>query len=165
MLLEHFLIVIRLVHAEIREELAALSDFAEQTATGGVIFLVIFQVISKESNRLGEDGNLNLRGTRVLCMRAVLGDKRLFLGLLDGHNYTGIKIKQFLPRVLRVIPVWCVDRMPILRMGREKARVEAKKWLRIECRMTSGVRTYTTLCTAFNRKWSDAFRGAGTIAA
>lgn len=60
-LLQHLLIVLGLIHAKVREQLSAVSDFAEKTAAGRVILPMIFQMIREERDSFGEDRDLNLR--------------------------------------------------------------------------------------------------------
>lgn len=100
-LLQYILVSIRLIHAQIGEQFAALGYFAKQSAACRVIFLVVLQVIRQESDGLGEDRDLHLRGACILCMRTMLGDKSFLCGLLDSHR-DGEQVKRFLPRLLRV---------------------------------------------------------------
>lgn len=85
-LLEHLLVLGGLILLEVREELAALRDFSEESAACGVIFLVIFEVIGEKTDLLGEQSNLDLRRTGVLGVLAVLGDESFFRGALENHK-------------------------------------------------------------------------------
>ena len=91
MLLKHLLVLGWLVHLQVREELAALSDLAEQTFASGVVLLVILEVIGEKTDLLCEEGNLHLRRTGVLCVLAVLGDESLFRGALESHRGGGTR--------------------------------------------------------------------------
>lgn len=83
MRLDDLLVLIGLVHAKIIEKLAAVRDFAEESPAGGLVLLVFLKVLGEELNFLREDGDLHLRRTRILLMRAVLGDEFLLCGTLE----------------------------------------------------------------------------------
>lgn len=107
MLLQDLLVLLGLVLLEVREELAALCDFTEQTAAGGVVLAVIFQVVCKETDDFGEQRDLDLRRAGVLGMLAVLGDE-CFLGrALENHRET--RENELAPGRSREIPQGSAD--------------------------------------------------------
>lgn len=85
-LLQRLLVGIRVIALEVHEEVAALGDFAEQTAAGGVVFLVILQVVGQLRDLTREERNLDLGGTRVFLVRLVLSDDRLLDASLQSHK-------------------------------------------------------------------------------
>ncbi len=87
--LQDLLVLLRLVHLQVREKFAAASNHAEQTLAGAVIFLVVLQVLRKEVDLLCKKADLNLRGSRVLRVGAVLLDKFLLGGALQWHRSGG----------------------------------------------------------------------------
>lgn len=88
---QNLLVFLRLVHAEVVQQFAALSNHAEETAAGGVVFLVLLEVIREHTDLLGEDGDLNLRGARILIVDLGIRDQ-LLLGLaLERHGGFGKK--------------------------------------------------------------------------
>ncbi len=84
--LQHLLILLRLVHAQVIQELAALSDFAKQTAAGGVILLVFLQVIGQHRDFLCENRDLDLGGAGVLFVELAVFDQLLLGTALEGHR-------------------------------------------------------------------------------
>ena len=86
MLLEHLLVLGRLIHLEVREEFATLRDFAEEAFAGGLVLLVILQMTREEADLLGQDGDLHLRAAGIFGVLAVLGNQVLFRGALEGHK-------------------------------------------------------------------------------
>lgn len=97
MRLQHFLIRIRLVHAEVIQELAALRDFAKEPPARGEVLLVLGQMRREKIDLLGEDGDLHLRGAGVFVMGAVFGDESLLGCALDGHRMRGDRQREFAP--------------------------------------------------------------------
>ena len=97
MQLQHGLIFLRLVHTEIIKQFAALSDFAKETASCGMIFLVILQMAGQKDDFLCEDRDLYLRGAGVFLMNLTVGDKFLLCAALDCHGEIGVtsKIREF----------------------------------------------------------------------
>ena len=94
MLLQHILILRRLVHAEVREQFATLGDHAEETAAGRVILLVFVEVLGEQIDLLGENRDLHLRGSRVLLVGAVLLDQLFLGGALERHTRGGDRTKK-----------------------------------------------------------------------
>ena len=86
MLLYHFLILIRLIHPEVIQEIAAVRHFAQKSASGRVIFLVTLKVLRESANFLGDNGNLHLRGAGVFRVRAIFCDNRFLLCALERHR-------------------------------------------------------------------------------
>jgi len=86
MLLYHFLILRRLVHAEIVQEIAAVCHFAKQSAASGVIFLVTLKMLRESANFLGDNGNLHLWRTGVFRVCAIFCDNRFLLCALERHK-------------------------------------------------------------------------------
>ena len=89
MQLEHALILLRLVHAEVVQQLAALCNFSEESAACRMILLVILQVSSEQNDFLREDRDLNLWGAGVLFVSLTVGDKLLLGAALDCHKGIG----------------------------------------------------------------------------
>ena len=97
MRLQHLLIRIRIVHLEVIEELAALRHFAQEPAARGEVLLVLGKVLAQKVDLLGEDGDLDGRGSGVFVMRAVLGDETFLDRALDGHRRKGDRQREFAP--------------------------------------------------------------------
>ena len=53
------------------QQAAALADHLEEAAAGVVVLLVDLEVLGELSDALGEDGDLDLRGTGIRLVRAV----------------------------------------------------------------------------------------------
>ena len=85
-LFQDLLVLVRLVHFEVREEFATLRDLAEQTLATGLIFPMILQVTRQETDLLGKEGDLNLRAAGVFGVLAVLGDQIFLCGALEDHK-------------------------------------------------------------------------------
>ena len=83
MRLQHRLILLRLVHLQVIEELAALRDLAEKTATRGEILLVLGQVLAQKVDLLREDGDLHRRGACVGLVDLVLRNETFLRGALE----------------------------------------------------------------------------------
>lgn len=88
-LLENGLVVVRLVHAEVVQKLAALCNLAKQSAACGVILLVFLKVASEETDFLGEDRDLHLGGAGVFFVNLAVGNQFLLGFALDGHDEWG----------------------------------------------------------------------------
>lgn len=86
MLLEHLLVLLRLVHAEVREQFAALGNLAEQSPAGGVILLVLLEVIREHRDFLRKNSDLNLRRARILFVELAIRDQLLFGAALERHG-------------------------------------------------------------------------------
>ncbi len=86
MRLQHLLIIIRLIHAEIREEFSALGDFAEESPAGGMILLMFLEMRSQKTDFLREDCDLHLRRTSVLGVGAMLRNQRSLRRALERHT-------------------------------------------------------------------------------
>src|ERR1700744_5231436 len=78
-LTDHITVAVRIVRLEIVQQTAALTHQHQQTAPGGVIFLVKLEVLSQLANTFTENRNLHFRATRVTVMGA---KARNNLGLL-----------------------------------------------------------------------------------
>ena len=87
--LQYLLVLIRIVHLEVVEQRAAACDFAEQTAAGGEILLMLLQVFGKQRYLFCEDRNLHLGRTGILIVCAMLLDKCFLDCTLNGHNVEG----------------------------------------------------------------------------
>ncbi len=83
MRLKRLLILFWLVHAQIGQQFAAGSDLAEQSAASGVILLMLLEVLGQEIDLFGKDRNLNLRGTGIFGMCAVLINDLFLLSPLE----------------------------------------------------------------------------------
>ena len=59
---------------QIVQHLAALTDHLQQAAAGVMILLVGTEVLGEVVDSLGENGDLNFRGTRVALMACILLD-------------------------------------------------------------------------------------------
>ena len=108
MLLQHLLVLLRLVLLEVREELSALRDLAEEAAAGGVVLFVILQVIGEEPDRLGEEGDLDLGAAGVLRVLAVLGDEIFLRDAFEGHR-VGTRKNELVPGRPREFPSESAD--------------------------------------------------------
>lgn len=86
MLLQYRLVLLRLIHAEVIEELATLGDLAEKTTSCREILLMLGEVLAQEIDLLGENGNLHLRRPGVFVVCAMLGDETLLGGGLECHR-------------------------------------------------------------------------------
>src|SRR5882672_3831242 len=64
---------------EVVEEFASLIDHLEQSATRGVITLVRGEMVAQPVDTLGEQSDLNLRGSGVLRAAPMLRDDAAFL--------------------------------------------------------------------------------------
>lgn len=71
---KNVLILLGLVHAQIGEQLAALGNLGKQTLAGGVIFLVLLQVLGEHGDLGREDRDLDLRRARVFAVGLVFLD-------------------------------------------------------------------------------------------
>lgn len=91
MFLDHFLVLLRLIHAQVVQEVSAVRDFAKEAVARGVVLLVIMQVLRQVTDLIRQNGNLHGRRTGVLLMLTMLGDEFLFLRALEGHNEEGEK--------------------------------------------------------------------------
>ena len=105
MLLDHFLILLRLVHAQVIEEVSAMRDFAKESVAGGVIFLMRLKVLCEETDFLGQNSNLYGRRSRIFRMLTMLADECFFLRALEGHNKEGEKRKGDRDRSELPVPV------------------------------------------------------------
>lgn len=86
MCLQHTLVRLRLIHAQVREKLSALSYFAQKSAACGVVLAVLLKVIGQKSDFCSKNGDLNLRRTGVLRMGAMICNQLLLLGALECHT-------------------------------------------------------------------------------
>ena len=89
MCFDHLLVLLRLIHTEVREELAALCNFGEESAAGGIILLVFLQMLRQERDFLREYRDLHMGRPRVLLVRLMLGNQRLFCFSLERHKRNG----------------------------------------------------------------------------
>ena len=89
--LEDLFVALRLVHFKVREEFAATSNHGQKTAAGGVILLMVFQMLRNMVDLLGENTDLNLRRTSVFRMSLELPDDLLLIGFLESHGSGGEK--------------------------------------------------------------------------
>lgn len=83
---QHFLVLLRLVHAQVHEELAALRDLPQKPPARRVIFLVLLQVLRQERNSLRQDRDLHLRGPGVLRVQTVFRNEIPLRRALDSHT-------------------------------------------------------------------------------
>ena len=86
MRLKGLLVILRLIHAQVREQFAALRNFAEQSPATGVIFLMFLQMLRQIIDLLGQNRDLYLRGTGIFFVRLVLIDQLFLLSSLEGHK-------------------------------------------------------------------------------
>ena len=86
MRLQRLLVILRLVHLEVREQAAALGDFAKQTIAAGLILLVVLQVLGQFDDFGRQNRDLHLGGARVFDVRAVLIDQLFLLRPLECHK-------------------------------------------------------------------------------
>lgn len=117
MRLQHFLVLLRLIHAQIGKELSALSHLSKKPAACGVIFLMFMEVIRKQFDLFGQNRNLHLWGTCVLRMSAMLCDERFLRRALDRHRESWEQGKIGLPRLRRDLLQQKRERTSILRIG------------------------------------------------
>lgn len=89
MRLEDFLVLIWLVHTEVREKLSAACNLAEKPFAGGIILLVLMKVLRQFANGLRENGNLHLRRPGIALVGLVLGNDFLLLDTLERHKMRG----------------------------------------------------------------------------
>jgi len=87
---DHLLVVLRLVHPEVREELAAARDLGDESATRGIVLPVIFEMLGHLFDLLRENGDLDGGRARVLLVKAVLGDDLLLRSALENHRVVGV---------------------------------------------------------------------------
>ncbi len=66
-----------------------MRHLAEESSAPGVILFVILQMLREQGDLLRQNRDLHLGRSRVLRMRAVLGDEVFFLRALDGHKHEG----------------------------------------------------------------------------
>ena len=86
MRLQHLLVLLGLIHAEVREELSALGDLAEESAAGGVVLLVLLEMLREHRDLLCKKCDLHLGRTCVLGMCPVLGNESFLLCALESHT-------------------------------------------------------------------------------
>ncbi len=84
--LEHLLVLRRLIHLEVIQELAAVCDFTEQPAAGAVVLLVILQVLGEHLDLGGQDRDLHLRRAGVLFVGLRFLNQLLLFRALEGHR-------------------------------------------------------------------------------
>lgn len=111
--LEHLLVLRRLVHLQVHEELAALRDHAEQSFAGVVVLLVFLKVLRHLVDAARENRNLYRCGARVLCVILMLLDQCLLLRALQRHGRVGTGRKECAPGLGGEKSPWkrgrCVD--------------------------------------------------------
>ena len=61
MRLEHALILLWAIHAEVIEQSAALGDHAEKPSTSRLVLFVLLEVLCEQLDLLGQDCDLDLR--------------------------------------------------------------------------------------------------------
>lgn len=83
--LDHLLVFLGLVHAEIIQNFATLGDFAEETTARAFILWMLLEMFRKEIDLVTEDRNLHVRRTSVLIVDLVLRDE-LFLDCARKHR-------------------------------------------------------------------------------
>lgn len=86
---DRLLIILRLVHTEVVEQLAAAGNLGQKSTASGVVFLVILEVLGHHRDFLGEDSNLHRWRTGVLVVCAVFADECLLRGTLERHKNRG----------------------------------------------------------------------------
>jgi len=86
---ENLLVLVRLVHTQIVQKFAALCNLTKQSTACGVILLVFLKVASEETDFLGEDSDLHLRGAGILFVDLAVRDQFLLGFALDGHGKWG----------------------------------------------------------------------------
>lgn len=64
---------------EVFHQAAALANFLDQTTAGGVVLLVALQVLRELFDFLGQNGDLDLRGTGVGGVRLIFFNNTLLL--------------------------------------------------------------------------------------
>lgn len=87
--IDDFLVRLRLIHLEVREELPSVCNVCKQTTSSGIILLVLFQMLCDFVDLLGEEPDLDLGRPGVLLVRAVLRDDLLLCGALESHKNVG----------------------------------------------------------------------------
>ncbi len=87
--IDDFLVRLRLVHLQVREELPSVCDVCKQTTTSGIVLLVLFQMLRDFIDLLGKEPDLDLGRPGVLLVRAVLRDDLLLCGALESHKKCG----------------------------------------------------------------------------
>ena len=58
----------------------------QQSAAGGVVLLMAFEMATELGDAFAQDGHLDLRRTRVLGMNTILLDYRRLLSTYQGHS-------------------------------------------------------------------------------
>jgi hypothetical protein len=82
--LQNILVTFGGVLFEVVEETAALGHEFEQTAAGGVILPVAFEVLGEVVDPFGQQGNLHVRAAGVFFVQAQSCN---FSGIGDGHFF------------------------------------------------------------------------------
>ena len=78
------LIRLRILGFEIIQEYSAFSDHGQKPTSAVIVFFMLFQVIGKLVDALGENGDLDLGGTSVLLMLGMLDDYFLLFFAFHG---------------------------------------------------------------------------------
>ena len=89
----------RHVHLEVIEKSPAAGDLAEESPAGGVIHLVLLEVLGQKIDLFGENGDLNMGRTCVFLVGLVLRDQSFLGCALEGHTLGGYRQKKFAPRL------------------------------------------------------------------
>lgn len=92
--LQYLLVDIRVIHPKVVEERATACDFAKQSAACGEIFLMFLQVLGEKRDLFGENRDLDLRGTGILIVCAMLLDERFLRSTLDCHREEGDEMEK-----------------------------------------------------------------------
>ena len=80
---------------EVVEQISSLANHLQQAAAAVVILLVGLQVLGEVVDSLGENGNLNLRGTRVALVGRILFDNCGLFFLQHGKFHLSVIFSGF----------------------------------------------------------------------
>ena len=68
--LDNALVAFGIVLFQIIQQATTLADHHEQTAPGGMVFFMVFEMLRQVANPLAEYGNLDFRAAGIRIMRA-----------------------------------------------------------------------------------------------
>ena len=80
------LVALVMAALEVIEQAPAPVDHLQQSAAGGVVLLMAFEMAGELSDAFAQDGHLDLRRTSVLGMNTILLDYRSLLSTYQGHS-------------------------------------------------------------------------------
>ncbi len=121
MRLEDRLVDLWLIHAEVRQQFAALRNHAKQTLASIVIFLVLLEVLCHLIDPIRQDRNLHCCRAGIFFVSLMLLDQGFLLGTLERHKRWEQGEKRIPPGPTCVIAVRSADSGEILRIQNKKA--------------------------------------------